>query len=146
MHLEYTVKKREDARNVFVTKGMEREQVFQAKNNYVQKSDGTYTTRSCWVYVRSLHVRRRHTKDNAVLGKNTKEQYQILHGSVPNGTPPNAESTRMPSRSQQTRSQCRPTPWARPSPNSFRIVMGTGRCRECAVEATPMFRPRNDRS
>ena len=33
------------------------------------------------------------TKDNAALGKDTKAQYSILYGSVPNGTPPNAEYT-----------------------------------------------------
>jgi hypothetical protein len=93
LHLEYTVKKREDARNVFVTKGMEREQVFQAKNNYVQKSDGTYTTDPAGYMCDPYTFVGDATKDNAVLGKNTKEQYQILHGSVPNGTPPNAEYT-----------------------------------------------------
>lgn len=93
LHLEYTVKKREDARNVFVTKGMDREQLFQAKNNFVQKSDGTYTTDPAGYMCDPYTFVGDATRDNAVLGRTTKEQYQILHGSVPNGTPPNAQYT-----------------------------------------------------
>lgn len=93
LHLEYTVKKREDARNVFVTKGMDREQLFQAKNNFVQKSDGTYTTDPAGYMCDPYTFVGDATRDNAVLGRTTKEQYQILHGNVPNGTPPNAEYT-----------------------------------------------------
>lgn len=93
LHLEYTVKRKDDARNKWVQKGMTREQVFQAQNHYSQKSDGTYTTDPAGYMCDAYTFVGDATKDNAVLGKDTKEQYAILYGSVPNGTPPNAEYT-----------------------------------------------------
>ena len=93
LHLEYTVRKKEDARNKWVYKGMTQEQVFKAQNKYSQKSDGTYTTDPAGYMCDAYKFVGDATKDNAVLGKTTKEQYQILFGSVPNGTPPNAEYT-----------------------------------------------------
>ncbi len=93
LHLEYTVKRKDDARNTWVKKGMTREQVFQAQRHYSQKSDGTYTTDPAGYMCDAYTFVGDATKDNAVLGKDTKEQYAILHGSVPNGTPPNVEYT-----------------------------------------------------
>jgi murein DD-endopeptidase len=93
LHLEYTVKRQEDARNNWVTKGMSREQVFQAQNHLSKKSDGTYTTDPAGYLCETYTFVGDATKDNAVLGKDTKAQYEILYGSVPNGTPPNAEYT-----------------------------------------------------
>ena len=87
------MKRQEDARNKWVTKGMSREQVFQAQNHYSKKSDGTYTTDPAGYLCETYTFVGDATKDNAVLGKDTKAQYEILYGSVPNGTPPNAEYT-----------------------------------------------------
>lgn len=93
LHMEYTVKQKSDARNKWVTKGMTREQVFQAQNHYSQKSDGTYTTDPAGYMCDAYKFVGGAAADNAVLGKDTKEQYAILYGNVPNGTPPNAEYT-----------------------------------------------------
>lgn len=91
LHMEYTVPKREDAKNKVVKKGMSREAVFKLENVYSQKSNKLYVTDpagymcDAYTFVGGAAV------DNAVLGKNTKEQYQILYGNVPNGVAPDFE-------------------------------------------------------
>jgi len=92
LHLEYSVKRQDDVRNAWVEKGMTREQVFKAQNHFKPKGDGTYITDPAGYMCDAYTFVKDAAKDNAVLGKTTKEQYQILYGSVPNGTPPSPSS------------------------------------------------------
>lgn len=93
LHLEYTVPRKDDARNTVIKKGMSREQVFNAQRVFTQKKDGTYTTDPAGFMCEPYHFVGSAAADNAVLGKDTKEQYAILYGDVPNGTRANAEYT-----------------------------------------------------
>lgn len=94
LHLEYTTTRRNDVRNIWVRKGMQREAIFKAENNYRAKGNGTYVTDPAGFMCTAYEFVGGAAADNAVLGKDTKEQYQILYGARPNGgVPPNTGYT-----------------------------------------------------
>lgn len=89
LHMEYTVPKKEDARNTVIYKGMTREQLFGAQRIWKQKSDGNYITDPGGYMCDAFPFVHDAARDNAVLGKDTREQYEILYGgAVPGGITP----------------------------------------------------------
>lgn len=94
LHLEYTTARRNDVRNIWVRKGMQREALFKAENNYRPKGNGTYVTDPAGFMCTAYEFVGGAAADNAVLGRDTKEQYRILYGARPNGgVPPNTGYT-----------------------------------------------------
>ena len=94
LHLEYTTLRQNEVRNRWITKGMQREAIFKAENKFAKKSTGHYVTDPAGFMCDAYEFVGGAAADNAVLGRDTKEQYRILHGATPNGgTPPAAGYT-----------------------------------------------------
>lgn len=84
LHLEYSTKRSEDVRNKWIKKGMGREGLLKLDNKFVtKKSTGHYVTDPAGFMCAAYKFVGDAALDNAVLGSDTKQQYQILYGNAP---------------------------------------------------------------
>ena len=83
LHLEYSTLRKEDVRNKWVKKGMQREGILKLDNKFTTKSTGHYVTDPAGFMCPTYKFVGGAAADNAVLGADTKEQYRILYGGSP---------------------------------------------------------------